>query len=208
VGKSDATITRTGYTGEDGFEIILYDSGINDNSLAASVWGDLATRASPCGLGARDSLRIEAGLPLYGLDIDDTTNPVEAELSWVISKGKTGYVGEEAVARYRMTAPKRSRRGIMMAEGIPRHGFTITDIFNRQIGEITSGTFSPLLRKGIGIGYINTPDSQVGTTVQVVVRGSPNQGKIVKPPFYDETAYGWKRTSSKDNSLTNLKQAS
>lgn len=96
----------------------------------------------------------------------------------------------------------------MMAEGIPRHGFAITDISNRQIGEITSGTFSPLLRKGIGIGYINTPDSQVGTMVQVVVRDSPKQGKIVKPPFYDETAYGWKRNSSKDNSLTNLKQAS
>jgi len=95
-----------------------------------------------------------------------------------------------------------------MAEGIPRHGFLITDTSNRQIGEITSGTFSPLLRKGIGIGYIDTPDSQVGTTVQVVVRGSPNQGKIVKPPFYDETVYGWKRTSSKDNSLTNSKQAS
>ena len=111
VGKSDATITRTGYTGEDGFEIILYDSGINDNSLATSVWGDLATRASPCGLGARDSLRIEAGLPLYGLDIDETINPVEAELSWVISKEKTGYVGEEAVTRYRMTPPKRSKEG-------------------------------------------------------------------------------------------------
>jgi len=141
------------------------------------------------------------------LDIDETTNPVEAELSWVISKGKTGYVGEEAIARYRMTPPVRSRRGIMMAEGIPRHGFTVTDVSSRRIGEITSGTFSPLLRKGIGIGYISTPDSQLGTTVQVLIRGSPNQGKIVKPPFYDETAYGWKRASSKDNSLTNPKLA-
>jgi aminomethyltransferase len=95
----------------------------------------------------------------------------------------------------------------MMAEGIPRHGFTVTDVSSRRIGEITSGTFSPLLRKGIGIGYISTPDSQLGTTVQVLIRGSPNQGKIVKPPFYDETAYGWKRASSKDNSLTNPKLA-
>jgi aminomethyltransferase len=70
----------------------------------------------------------------------------------------------------------------------------VTDEAGRQIGEITSGTFSPLLRKGIAMGYIDTPDSQVGGTVQVVVRGSPSQGKIVKPPFYDETAYGWKRT--------------
>ena len=194
VGKSDATITRTGYTGEDGFEIILYDSGIRDNTAAASIWGDLATRASPCGLGARDSLRIEAGLPLYGSDIDETTNPIEAGLSWVVSKGKTGYVGDEAIARYRTTQPRRLRRGITMADKIPRHGFVITDEAGRQIGEITSGTFSPLLRKGIAMGYINTPDWQVGGTVQVVVRGSPSQGKIVKPPFYDETAYGWKRT--------------
>lgn len=81
-----------------------------------------------------------------------------------------------------------------MADKIPRHGFAITDAAGRQIGEITSGTFSPLLRRGIAMGYIDTPDSQVGGTVQVVVRGSPSQGKIVKPPFYDETAYGWKRT--------------
>jgi aminomethyltransferase len=194
VGKSDATITRTGYTGEDGFEIILYDSGVEDNSLAASIWGDLATRASPCGLGARDSLRIEAGLPLYGSDIDETTNPIEAELSWVISKGKTGYVGDEAIARYGATQPHRLRRGIMMTDKIPRHGFVITDSANRRIGEITSGTFSPLLKKGIAMGYIDTPDSQLGGMVQVVVRGSPSQGKIIKPPFYDETMYGWKRS--------------
>lgn len=194
IGKSDATITRTGYTGEDGFEIILYDSGVQDSSLAASIWGDLATRATPCGLGARDSLRIEAGLPLYGSDIDETTNPFEAELSWVISKGKTGYVGDGAIARYGATQPQRLRRGIMMADKIPRHGFVITDTANRRIGEITSGTFSPLLRKGIAMGYIDAPDSQLGRTVQVVVRGSPSQGKIIKPPFYDETMYGWKRT--------------
>ncbi|MDA4114556.1 MAG: glycine cleavage system aminomethyltransferase GcvT [Thaumarchaeota archaeon] len=193
VGKSDATITRTGYTGEDGFEIILYDSGVEDSSLAASIWGDLATRATPCGLGARDSLRIEAGLPLYGSDIDETTNPIEAELSWVISKGKAGYVGDEAIARYGATQPQRLRRGIVMADKIPRHGFVITDPADRRIGEITSGTFSPLLRKGIAMGYIDAADSQLGGTVQVVVRGSPSQGKIVKPPFYDETMYGWKR---------------
>ena len=202
VGGSDATITRTGYTGEDGFEIILYDSGIEDSSIAASVWGDLATRATPCGLGARDSLRIEAGLPLYGSDIDETTNPIEAELSWVISKGKTGYVGDGAIARYTAAPPRRLRRGILMADKIPRHGFVVTDAEDRRIGEITSGTFSPLLRKGIAMGYIDTPASQLGTAVQVVVRGSPGQGKLVRPPFYDETMYGWKRTrrvDSKDN---------
>lgn len=210
VGASDATITRTGYTGEDGFEIILYDSGIWDSSVAARVWGDLATRAAPCGLGARDSLRIEAGLPLYGSDIGDDTNPIEAELSWVISKGKTGYVGWEAVARYRASPPPRVRRGIVMAERIPRHGFAITEAAtDRPIGEVTSGTFSPLLKKGIAMGYIDTPDSQVGVDVRVVVRGSPSPGRVVKPPFYDETRYGWKRAGSKkDNSSSPGVQAS
>ena len=178
VGGSDATVTRTGYTGEDGFEVILHDSGIRNNSLAASVWNDLATRATPCGLGARDSLRIEAGLPLYGSDIDETTNPIEAELSWVISKGKTGYVGDEAVSRYRMARPRRLRRGMMMADKIPRHGFTITDVSNRQIGEITSGTFSPLLRKGIAMGYIETPHSQDG-------RGRPGGHQRLPKPRDD-----------------------
>ena len=198
IGKSDATITRTGYTGEDGFEIILYDSGIRDSSLATSVWTDLATRASPCGLGARDSLRTEAGLPLYGSDISETTNPIEAELTWVVSKTKTGYVGEEAVTRYRMTTPERVRRGIVMTDKIPRHGFTIINQGGQQIGEITSGTFSPILKKGIAMGYIKTSDSQVGGVVRVVIRGSPSEGKVVKPPFYDETAYGWKRTRKID----------
>ena len=196
VGTSDATITRTGYTGEDGFEIILHDSGIEDDAIAKSVWNDLATRATPSGLGARDSLRVEAGLPLYGSDISDTTNPIEAELSWVLSKSKTGYVGDEAIARFRTTQPSRLRKGILMEDKIPRHGFTIADETGRPIGEITSGTFSPLLRKGVAMGYIETPEAQVGGTVQVVIRGTPSKGKVVKPPFYDETAYGWKRTKT------------
>ena len=81
-----------------------------------------------------------------------------------------------------------------MTDKIPRHGFAITNQDGEQIGEITSGTFSPLLRKGIAMGYIATPEAQVGGTVEVVVRGSPGEGKVVKPPFYDETLYGWKRT--------------
>jgi aminomethyltransferase len=200
VGEGVATITRTGYTGEDGFEVILYGSGVENNSVATSVWSDLATRATPCGIGARDSLRIEAGLPLYGSDIDESTNPFEAELSWVLSKGKTGYVGADAIARLRESPPRRVRRGIMVADRIPRRGFGIMDTSGRRIGEVTSGTFSPLLRRGIAIGYIDTPDSQVGGTVRVDVRGSLAEGRVVKTPFYDDTVYGWKRIKSKNNS--------
>jgi aminomethyltransferase len=194
VGKSDATITRTGYTGEDGFEIILHDSGVGDSAIAESVWNDLATRAAPAGLGARDSLRVEAGLPLYGSDISGATNPVEAELSWVLSKSKTGYVGDEAIARFRATPPSRLRKGILMEDKIPRHGFTVQNESGRPIGEITSGTFSPLLKKGIAMGYIDASEAQLGGTVEVVIRGAPSRGRLVKPPFYDETVYGWKRT--------------
>jgi aminomethyltransferase len=168
---------------------------MEDNSTAEAVWADLATRAMPCGLGARDSLRIEAGFPLYGSDISETTNPVEAELSWVLTRGKSGYVGDDAIAKYRTQPPRRFRRGIMMADKIPRHGFAITNGSGQQVGEVTSGTFSPLLKKGIAMGYIDAQFSQLGGSVQVIVRGSPYQGTLVKPPFYDETAYGWKRTA-------------
>ena len=82
-----------------------------------------------------------------------------------------------------------------MEDKIPRRGFAITDLSGRQIGETTSGTFSPLLRKGLAMGYIATPDSQIGGAVEVSVRGSPGRGTIVKTPFYDDTKYGWKRTS-------------
>jgi aminomethyltransferase len=198
---SDAIVTRTGYTGEDGFEIVLYGSGTEkkDGSMAGTVWTDLASRARPCGLGARDSLRIEAGFPLYGYDIDESTNPVEADLSWVISKGKTGYVGRDAVAAQLATAPQRLRRGIIMDEKIPRHGFSVVSAADGQqqrrevVGKITSGTFSPILKKGIAMAYMDAPDSQIGQSVYVMVRDSRAGGRIVKPPFYDEKVYGWKR---------------
>lgn len=193
VGDSNAMITRTGYTGEDGFEIILHDTGLQNDSVANAVWTDLSARAKPCGLGARDSLRIEAGLPLYGSDIDETTDPYEAELSWVVTKGKTGYIGSESLAS-RSSAPlSRVRRGIVLDDKIPRHDFVVTTSTGETIGKITSGTFSPILKKGIAIAYVRPDHSRVGESVQVMVRDSPAQGAITKPPFYDEKVYGWKR---------------
>jgi len=193
VGGSAATITRTGYTGEDGFEIILYDSGIENDSLALSVWDSLSKKATPAGLGSRDSLRVEAGLPLYGSDIDETTNPIEADLSWVISKEKAGYIGSEALAGYLHTQPTRLRRGIVLEDKIPRHGFEVDNESGEKIGTVTSGTFSPILKKGIALAYVDQSYSQIGQAVKVSVRDSPINGKIVKPPFYDEKMYGLKR---------------
>lgn len=193
VGDSRAMITRTGYTGEDGFEIILHDTGLQDDAIATAVWTDLSTRARPCGLGARDSLRVEAGLPLYGSDIDETTNPFEAELSWVVTKGKTGYIGSESLASFSSAPLSRLRRGIVLDDKIPRHGFIVTTGTNEIIGRITSGTFSPILKKGIAMAYVEPAHSKIGEAVRVVVRDSPAQGTITKTPFYDEKVFGWKR---------------
>jgi len=182
-------ITRTGYTGEDGFEIIVYDASAG----ALGIWQDLTKGATPCALGARDSLRLEAGLPLYGTDMDETTNPLEADLGWVVSKDKQSYVGWTRLAALTQQGPSRVRRGIMMDERIPRHGFKVTDQAGAEIGVVTSGTFSPLLKRGLAMGYVKTPLSQFGEQVKVVVRDSPAGGKITKFPFYDDSHYGWKR---------------
>jgi aminomethyltransferase len=202
VGGSAATITRTGYTGEDGFEIILYDSGIENDSIALSVWDSLSKKATPAGLGSRDSLRVEAGLPLYGSDIDDTTNPIEADLSWVISKEKTGYIGSEALAGHLNTQPARLRRGVVLEDKIPRHGFEVDSESGQKIGTVTSGTFSPILKKGIALAYVDQSYTQIGQAVKVSVRDSLITGKIVKPPFYDEKMYGLKRTPTQASAPT------
>jgi aminomethyltransferase len=184
-----AVITRTGYTGEDGFEIILYDAA----SGSMAVWDDLAKGARPCALGARDSLRLEAGLPLYGSDMDERTNPLEADLGWVISKDKQSYVGRPALSSIAQEGPGKVRRGITMEERIPRRDFKVTDQAGSEIGVVTSGTFSPVLKRGIAMAYVKTPASKMGEPVRVVVRDAPTDGKIVKFPFYDDSSYGWKR---------------
>jgi aminomethyltransferase len=182
-------ITRTGYTGEDGFEIIVYDAAAD----AMGIWESLAKVSTPCALGARDSLRLEAGLPLYGTDMDESTNPLEADLGWVISKDKQSYVGWESLAKLSQRGPSRIRRGVLMEERIPRHGFSISNIEGEEIGDVTSGTFSPLLKRGIAMGYIKTTSSQFGQDVRVIVRDTPSPGRITKFPFYDDSQYGWKR---------------
>lgn len=182
-------ITRTGYTGEDGFEIIVHDAG----SGSIAVWEALMKVATPCGLGARDSLRLEAGLPLYGSDMDEATNPLEADLGWVISKDKHSYIGWQKLASLMQVGPARIRRGIIMDERIPRRDFKVTDEAGEEIGVVTSGTFSPVLKRGIAMGYVKTPSSRFGEPVKVVVRDTPSSGKIVKFPFYDDSLYGWKR---------------
>lgn len=190
-----ALVSRTGYTGEDGFEVIVHGTSTNNPEGAMRVWERLATTSVPCGLGARDSLRLEAGLPLHGSDIDQGTNPYEADLAWVISAGKAGYVGSGALADPAAKQPQFIRRGLVLGSGIPRHGFEVADS-SGKVGFVTSGTFSPIIRKGVAQVQIRHDRSEFGTRLSVNVRDALLDGTVTKPPFYDEAVYGWKRQKS------------
>ncbi|UCH56854.1 MAG: glycine cleavage system aminomethyltransferase GcvT, partial [Candidatus Bathyarchaeota archaeon] len=192
---------RTGYTGEDGFEVFVLDCPLSDPGKALSVWNGLVEAgAVPCGLGARDSLRMEAGLNLYGNDIDETTNPLEAKLRWVVKfKKEGGFIGREALQRIREEGVKKTQVGIRVTgRGIPRQHYEILDGDGRGvIGEVTSGGMSPTLGYGIAIGYVPKEHSKRETPVKIRIRGRLVDGKIVKShPFYDDSVYGWKRERS------------
>ena len=192
VAGGDALVSRTGYTGEDGFEVIVFGATDERPERGTRVWDALVEKAAPCGLGARDSLRLEAGLPLHGSDIDEGTDPFQADLAWVISADKAGYVGFDRLADPESRQPQSIRRGLVLDSGIPRHGFGVTDS-SGEVGTVTSGTYSPLLRKGVAQVRIRRERSDFGTKLDVRVRDAPIEGVVTKPPFYDEKLYGWKR---------------
>ena len=192
VAREEALVSRTGYTGEDGFEVILYGSSNDRPEGVMRAWEKLAATSTPCGLGARDSLRLEAGFPLHGSDIDQNTNPFQADLAWVISAGKGGFVGSEALSEPGAQHPQSVRRGLVLDSGIPRHGFEVAGA-SGHLGTVTSGGFSPIVRKGIALGLLSRDSSDFGTKVTVKVREAQQGATVTKPPFYDEQLYGWKR---------------
>lgn len=192
VAGESALISRTGYTGEDGFEVIVHETSTGNPQRALRLWEGLASASQPCGLGARDSLRLEAGFPLHGSDIDQDTDPYQAELAWVITAGKKGYVGSEALSELSGRQPDVVRRGLVLDSGIPRHGFEVSDA-SGALGTVTSGTYSPLLKRGVALCRLRRDRSTPGERVDVSVRGSKQGATITKPPFYDEQVYGWKR---------------
>ncbi|MDA4129395.1 MAG: glycine cleavage system aminomethyltransferase GcvT [Thaumarchaeota archaeon] len=193
-----ALASRTGYTGEDGFEITVFDTSVDRPDRALKVWTRILETGStlgilPCGLGARDSLRLEAGLCLYGQDIDDTTTPVEAALDNIITKDQRDYIGREKILKQIVTPSTRRRVAFSMSEpGIPRHGFNIL-LAGQKVGVVTSGTFSPLLKNGIGMGYAPTPISNLGQTISIQIRDQEKHGEIRSTPFYDTRKYGYRR---------------
>lgn len=176
-------ISRSGYTGEDGFEISIPAKAAQ--AFAQKLLGDPDVR--PIGLGARDSLRLEAGLCLYGHDIDRTTNPVEAGLLWSISKRRRaegGFFGSEQVKRAIAYDPSRRRVGFLLDGKAPaREGSEIATLDGQIIGRLTSGGFAPSLGRPIAMGYAETAYAVPGTPVSLMVRGKPLAAKIVPMPF-------------------------
>lgn len=168
-------VSRTGYTGEDGFEIFCRPVD------AGTVWDVLVTAgATPAGLGARDTLRLEAGFPLYGHELDESSNPLCTDFAWVV-KDKP-FFGREALWQ-----PTCERRlvGLRMSErGIPRQGYKVVSAEGDVIGEVSSGTLSPLTRDCIAFAWLEAAHAAEGAEVNVEIRGRPIPGRIVKPPFY------------------------
>jgi aminomethyltransferase len=192
--------TRTGYTGEDGFEVLVWDSPLGDPRNAQTAWTRLLDvgkqfAIQPCGLGARDVLRLEAGLCLYGTDMDENTNPFEAKLGFVV-KLKKEFIGKGKLQEIKARGPAKIRVGLVTEKrAIPRHGFNIIRD-EHEIGSVTSGTLSPILNTGIALGYVNPESVREGAKVAVQIRGRSEEARVVKPPFYDPTKYGYSRTQS------------
>ena len=182
-GDSDAVIARTGYTGEDGFEI--YVPAEEGPRLWRAVLSAGAPEGiMPCGLGARDTLRFEACMPLYGNDIDDTTTPLEAGLDWIVKLDKGAFLGREALLRQSRDGVRRRLVGFeMRGRGIPRHGYPIRSGTER-VGQVTSGTMAPSLGKALGMGYVPIELEPVGSQFEVEIRDTRVLAEVVQKPFY------------------------
>lgn len=183
VADGKAIVARTGYTGEDGFEIIA------STEQATALWGRLMERGvTPCGLGARDTLRLEAALPLHGNDISLETNPVEAGLLWTAALEKGPFLGREAILKVKEAGPQRRLVGFELTErGIPRQHHSI--LFQGQrVGEVTSGGYGPTVNRGIGMGYVSPEMAKPGIDIAIDIRGSITPARTVRRPFYKRPA--------------------
>jgi len=186
VAGTPALISRTGYTGEDGFELYV------EPGAAPGLWDRLLEAGAPrglvpVGLAARDTLRFEMGYCLYGNDIDDSTSPLEAGLGWTVKLGQTFFIGQEALRRQKEHGVTRRLVGLVPAEerAIPRKGYPILDA-ERQVGQVTSGTFAPSVGRGLGMGYVEAPRAGKGETVWIDIRGKRAEATVARTPFYTE----------------------
>jgi aminomethyltransferase len=178
----DAYISRTGYTGEDGFEL-YFDAGD-----AEKVWRALTAsgEVTPAGLGARDSLRLEMGMALYGNDLDDTTTPLEASLGWLVKMKKGDFVGRDALAKQKEQGLKRKLVGFTTSErSFPRHGYPVF-AKGKPSGEVRSGTMSPTLGIPIGTAYVPVESAAEGSPLEIEIRGKRVPAVVQKMPFYKD----------------------
>jgi aminomethyltransferase len=178
----DAYISRTGYTGEDGFELYV------DAGDAQKLWKALTAsgEVTPAGLGARDSLRLEMGMALYGNDLDDTTTPLEASLGWLVKMKKGEFVGRDALAKQKAEGLKRKLVGFTTQErSFPRHGYPVF-AKGKPSGEVRSGTMSPTLGIPIGTAYVPVDSSTEGSPIEIEIRGKRIPAVVQKMPFYKD----------------------
>jgi len=184
VAGTEMIISRTGYTGELGYE--LYFTG--NEKIAEKIWEKIFEAGEefsiqPVGLAARDSLRLEMGFCLYGNDIDETTNPIEAGLGWITKLDKGDFIGKDAILKAKNNALKRKLVALISDEKtFPRHGYDIT-LNQKKIGSVTSGTVSPVLDKPVALGYVDTDYKALDTIVNFLIRGKEVPARVVKLPF-------------------------
>lgn len=182
IGSVAVTIARTGYTGSPGFELFCRSAD------AGTLWQTLLEAGTPhgllpCGLAARDTLRVEMAYPLHGHEITDKTSPFETRLDWVVKLDKGDFFGRDALVKQRAEGIKRTLVGLQMVDpGIPRDGYTVL-VAGKPVGFVTSGTMSPLLKKGLAIAMMGIPHSAIGTKVSVDIRGKERQAEVVATPF-------------------------
>ena len=175
-------ISATGYTGAGGFELYV------KNEFAESLWNNIILKGNefkiqPIGLGARDTLRLEMGFCLHGNDIDDSINPIEAELDWICKK-EINFIGKEIVDRDRSNKPSKTLIGFELIEkGIPRKGYKILNKEKELVGEVTSGSISPYTKKAIGMGYISYNENTISEKIYIEIRSKKVEAQIVKRPF-------------------------
>ena len=179
-GVPNIIVSRTGYTGEDGFELYF------PNEHAVKIWNALLAtgQVTPAGLGARDTLRLEMGMALYGNDIDDTTTPLEANLGWLVKLKKGEFVGRDALAKQKEEGLKRKLVGFTTSErAFPRHGY---DVFvnGAPSGQVRSGTMSPTLNIPIGTAYVPIDSAKEGSALEIEIRGKKIPARVEKMPFY------------------------
>lgn len=190
---AECFISRSGYTGEDGFEISVPAGKAEELARLLLAQPEVA----PIGLGARDSLRLEAGLCLYGHDMDVNTTPVEASLGWALSKARRadgarpgGYLGAEVIMRQLAEGVSRKRVGLLVKDRMPvREGAELVDAEGRAVGKVTSGGFGPTVGGPVAMGYVDTAHATLGNPLQAIVRGKPVPVEVAKTPFTPQRYY-------------------